>query len=60
MGGLELVAISDDNQIARSRAVTVRDYDADFVEALTGLTGGEQVVIDRTGPIAEGTILNRN
>jgi RND family efflux transporter MFP subunit len=60
MGGLELVTIADENSQAQSRVVTVRPYEQELVEVVTGLEGGETIVINRSGPIAEGTYLKRN
>jgi multidrug efflux pump subunit AcrA (membrane-fusion protein) len=54
-GGLELVSVVDKDGAASTRAVTTRAAGAELVEVLSGLTGAESVVIDRGGPIPEGT-----
>ncbi|RQV97367.1 efflux RND transporter periplasmic adaptor subunit [bacterium] len=54
-GGLELVSIVDGEGTTHTRAVTTRASGSGMVEILSGLTGGEELVINRTGPISEGT-----
>lgn len=54
-GGLELVSIVDPEGITHTRAVTTRSAGPNMVEILSGLTGDEAIVINRTGPISEGT-----
>ncbi len=57
-GGLELVVVRSEDGTARTRAVTTgRELDRDRVEVLSGVDEGEQVVIDITGPVADGTPL---
>lgn len=57
-GGLELVVVRSVDGTARTRAVTTgRELDGDRVEVLSGLDEGEQVAVDITGPVADGTPL---
>ena len=57
-GGLELVVVRSADGSARTRAVsTGRELDGDRVEVLSGLDEGEQVAVDITGPVADGTPL---
>jgi RND family efflux transporter MFP subunit len=56
-GGLELASIVDKEGHAHTRAVTTRVTSDGMIEILSGLSGGERVVINRTGPISEGTII---
>lgn len=55
-GGLELAVIRGDDGLARTRAVTTGAELADGrVEILSGLSAGEQVLLDARGPVADGT-----
>ena len=54
-GGLELVAVVDSADIARTRAVTLGRARGTGVEILSGLEAGQRIVAHREGPIAEGT-----
>lgn len=58
-GGLQLVSVIDSTGAARTRAVTVGANRGDKVEILSGLATGEEVVLDRVGPIADGTRIER-
>lgn len=60
-GGLELAVVRSADGTARTRAVTTgRKLDSDRVEVLSGLDEGEQVVVDISGPPADGTPLEVN
>jgi len=60
-GGLELVVIRAADGLARTRAVTLgRKLDEESVEVLSGLVEGDQVLIDISGPLAEGTPVEVN
>jgi RND family efflux transporter MFP subunit len=55
-GGLELVVVRGEDGTARTRAVTTgRSLPDGRIEVLSGLDEGEPVVIDATGPLADGT-----
>jgi RND family efflux transporter MFP subunit len=55
-GGLELVVTMAEDGTARTRAVTVGRHLPDGkVEILSGLSEGEQVLIDAPGPVADGS-----
>lgn len=57
-GGLELVVVRADDGGARTRAVTTGVELADGrIEILSGLDEGDQVAIDLTAPVADGTPL---
>lgn len=58
-GGLQLVTAVDSAGLARTCAVTTGRERDDLIEALSGLMEGDIVVIDRTGPIAAGTRIER-
>ncbi len=58
-GGLNLVTVVDENNMARTRAVTVGRQRGNDIELLSGLVAGEIVVINRTGLIAEGTRIEK-
>jgi len=59
-GGLNLITIVDENGSARTRVVTLGKAHGAEVEILSGLMENEQVVLDRTGVIAEGTRIERS
>lgn len=55
-GGLELVVVRDGEGKARTRAVTTGALlEGGRVEVLSGLTEGEQILVDAPGPLADGT-----
>lgn len=57
-GGLELVVVRAADGTARTRAVTTGAVRAGGrIEVLSGLDAGETVVIDASGPVADGTPL---
>jgi RND family efflux transporter MFP subunit len=57
-GGLELVVVRAADGSARTRAVTTGgSLSDDRIEILSGLDAGESVVIDASGPLADGTPL---
>lgn len=58
-GGLQLVTVVDSAGAARTRAVTVGRHRGESFEVLSGLAAGEIVVLDRVGPIKEGTRVER-
>ena len=53
-GGLTLVAVKDEAGKARSRAVTTGDASGGKVEILSGLSGGETVLVGLAAPPADG------
>jgi hypothetical protein len=57
-GGLELVVVRADDGTSRTRAVSTGSaLGNDRIEVLSGLGAGETVVIDASGPVADGTPL---
>lgn len=58
-GGLQLVTVVDSSGMARTRAVTTGRVRGEEIEVISGLVAGEVVVLDRVGPIAEGTRIER-
>jgi len=55
-GGLELVVVRNQDGTARTRAVTTGSQIAgDRIEILSGLSEGDQIVVDASGPVADGT-----
>ncbi len=55
-GGLELVVVRDADGTARTRAVTTgQTLPGGRIEILSGLEGGEQIVVGLPGPVADGT-----
>jgi RND family efflux transporter MFP subunit len=57
-GGLELAVVRSADGTARTRAVTTgRPLKDDRIEVLSGLDEGEQVVVDISSPVADGTPL---
>ncbi len=55
-GGLELIIVRSADGTARTRAVTTGATAADGrVEILSGIQGGETVVVDAPAPVADGT-----
>jgi RND family efflux transporter MFP subunit len=55
-GGLELVVIRGEDSLARTRAVTTGATMPDGrIEVLSGLAEGEQVLVDASGPLPDGT-----
>lgn len=58
-GGLTLATIVDQNGLARTRAVTTGRARGEEVEILSGLGGGDVVVLNRIGLISEGTRIER-
>ncbi len=53
-GGVTLVAVKDDTGRARTRAVTTGAASAGKVEILSGLSGGETVLVGLAAPPADG------
>ena len=57
-GGLELVVVRADDGTARTRAVTTGvELSNGRVEILSGLDEGDQIAVDLTAPVADGTPL---
>ncbi len=55
-GGLELVVVRGQDGTARTRAVTTgRNLPDGRIEVLSGLDEGDPIVVDATGPLADGT-----
>lgn len=59
IGGLHLVTVVDSAGIARTRVVTVGRVRGEEIEILSGLVADEVVVLERVGPINEGTRIER-
>ncbi|HQQ76160.1 MAG TPA: efflux transporter periplasmic adaptor subunit, partial [Thermoanaerobaculia bacterium] len=53
-GGVTLVAVKDEAGKARTRAVTTGAVSGGKVEILSGLAGGETVLVGLTAPPADG------
>ena len=53
-GGVSLVAVKDDAGKARTRAVTTGASQGGKIEILSGLSGGETVLVGLTAPPADG------
>jgi RND family efflux transporter MFP subunit len=53
-GGMSLVVVKDEQGKARSRAVTLGTRDGDVVEVLSGLKGGEALLIGLSAAPADG------
>jgi multidrug efflux pump subunit AcrA (membrane-fusion protein) len=53
-GGMTLVVVKDDQGKARTRAVTLGSRDGDVVEVLSGLKGGEDVLVGLSAAPADG------
>ena len=53
-GGMSLVVVKDEKGKARSRAVTLGARDGDAVEVLSGLKGGEELLLGLAQAPADG------
>jgi len=53
-GGMSLVVVKDEKGKARTRAVTLGSRDADVVEVLSGLKGGEELLVGLSAAPADG------
>lgn len=53
-GGMSLVVVKDEDGRARTRAVTVGTRDGDVVEVLSGLKGGEELLVGLSQAPADG------
>jgi len=53
-GGMSLVVVKDEKGKARTRAVTLGSRDGDVVEVLSGLKGGEDVLVGLSPAPADG------
>jgi len=58
-GGVTLVAVKDDAGKARTRVVTTGASQGGKVEILSGLTGGETVLVGLTAPPADGAPVSK-
>lgn len=57
-GGMSLVVLRDEEGKARTRAVTLGSRDGDLVEVLSGLKGGEEVLVGLAQAPADGAPVN--
>ncbi|MGQ9495716.1 MAG: efflux RND transporter periplasmic adaptor subunit [Thermoanaerobaculaceae bacterium] len=57
VGGLTIVVVRDAEKKARSRVVTLGDGEGEFVEVLSGLTGGEEVLLGLSEPPMDGVVV---
>ena len=57
-GGMSLVVVKDEQGKARTRAVTLGSRDGDVVEILSGLKGGEDVLVGLAQAPADGAAVN--
>ena len=53
-GGMSLVVVKDEQGRARTRAVTLGSRDGDAVEVLSGLKGGEELLVGLSAAPADG------
>ncbi len=53
-GGMSLVVVKDEQGKARTRAVTLGSRDGDVVEVLSGLKGGEELLVGLSAAPADG------
>lgn len=59
VGGLTMVVIRDGEGRARSRVVTVGKSEGELVEVLSGLTGGEEVLLGLSKPPVDGALVEK-
>lgn len=57
VGGLTMVVIRDAEGKARSRVVTLGESEGEFVEVLSGLAGGEEILLGLSEPPIDGAVV---
>lgn len=57
VGGLSMVVVRDAARKARSRVVTLGESEGEFVEVLSGLAGGEEVLLGLAEPPMDGAVV---